>query len=158
MKRRTLIFIPLILLITAVVVVIFFNLPQEPAWKAMLNQYLAFLTNSGRHSYQVISVASASSPGNFTPSMSAQTYNESVVFQSTQGSVSGYAVGLQPVLYPPQQLICVLLNVDSQQQLVYVALHNNPDDANWVVHISSESWGSPLLPVQLSSIGCSLET
>jgi hypothetical protein len=62
------------------------------------------------------------------------------------------------VLYPPQQLICVLLNVDSQQQLVYVALHNNPDDANWVVHISSESWGSPLLPVQLSSIGCSLET
>jgi hypothetical protein len=156
MKRRILIFILLMTILILTAMVVFFNQRQAPDWQAKLNDYLAYLKETGKNSYQVISVDCATPPANFTPGMSVETYNKSLVFQTTHTSNTGYLVSLQPVTYPPKQLVCVLLSVGTQQKLVYIALDHSLHDSDWIVHISSESWGSPVLQTQLYSVGCSL--
>jgi hypothetical protein len=156
MNKRNLIFIPVATVLFVSAILLLLNHRQTPAWQAKLDQYLAFLKQTGQHSYQVLSVDTAASPANFTPTMSAESYSESVIFETTHTQDTEYTIGLQPMPYPPQQVMCVLLNIDNQPQLVYIALHNSLYNADWIVHISPETWGSLTLKIQLDSIGCSL--
>jgi hypothetical protein len=157
MNKRSFVFIPIITILIISAILLLFNQRQTPAWQAKLDQYLAFLKESGPHSYKVLSIATAASPANFTPTMSAESYSESVIFQTTHTQDAEYTVSLQPMPYPPHEVVCVLLNIDNQQQLVYVALHDSLYNADWIVHVSPEYWGSLALKNQLDSIGCRLD-
>lgn len=158
MKKRVLIFIPILVVLVLVVTLLLLNNRQTPAWKAKLNQYLSYLRETGKSSYLVLSTAYASQPANFTPAMSAESYSDSVIFQTTHNTNAQYSSGLEPMPYPPDEVVCVLLKDGGQQQLVYIALHNSLYNADWIVHISPDPWGSFALQSNLDRLGCSLDT
>ncbi len=158
MKKRIFIFIPILVALIVIAVLQLVNQGQTPGWQARLNQYLTFLQQTGQHSSRVITAAPATSPDNFTPSMSAESYSDSTIFETTHPQSTGYSISLQPIPYPPDEVMCVLLNIDNQQQLVYVALHDSLYNADWIVHIAVDPWGSATLHSNLVSLGCPLDT
>ncbi len=158
MKRRGLLLIPLLAIFIAVMSFILVDQHKTPTWQARLDQYLGYLRQIGGSSPRVISATPALSPINFTPGMSSETNSADVVFLTTHGQGGNYFADLQPLPYPPEQVMCVLLDVSGQNELVYVALHNNSSNNDWIVHISPEPWGSYALQTHLSSLGCSLDT
>jgi hypothetical protein len=154
MKKRSLIVIPLLAVIILVVLILVIDSQRTPAWRVKINHYLTFLRETNHPAYHVESIASAAQPSNFSASMSAETYSDTPLFQTSSFSSSSVATELEPLPYPPEQVMCVLLHDGSQLQLVYVALHNNLYNADWVVHISPDPWGSQVIQFNLSSIGC----
>jgi hypothetical protein len=156
MKKRSLIVIPLLAVIVLVVSILLLDSLRTPAWRVKINHYLNFLRETNHPSYHVESTASAAQPGNFTEAMSVETYSDTPLFQTSSGSSTSYSAELEPLPYPPEQVMCVLLHDGSQLQLVYVALHNNLYNADWIVHISPDPWGSQTLQFNLTSIGCSI--
>jgi hypothetical protein len=156
MKKRSLIIIPFLAVILLVVVILVIDSQRTPAWRVKIDHYIAFLRATNHPSYHIESTASAAQPSNFSASMSVETYSDSALFQTSSGSGTSYSAELEPLPYPPEQVMCVLLQDGGQLQLVYVALHNNLYNADWVVHISSDPWGSQAIQFNLSSIGCSI--
>ncbi len=154
-KRRFIVPFVVVLLLTAGLILL--NRYQTPAWKAKLNQYITFLGATGQSSSRVISMSTAALPGNFSPAMSAESYGDNIIFETSRSLSSEVSTTLQPVPYPPSQVMCVLLSVNGQQQLVFVALHHSLYNADWIVHISSDSWGSSALQQNLDTLGCSLD-
>jgi hypothetical protein len=131
------------------------NNHQAPAWRAKLNQYPTYLRTTGKDSYHVLTSAHANQPVNFTPGMSAETFNDSVIFDPSY-NLTPHSAELQPMPYPPQEVVCVLLGDGGQLQLVYVTLHSNLYNADWIVHIPTDPWDSSMLRSSLASLGCSL--
>lgn len=158
MKKRTLAFIPLLALPVIIGAWLVISWRQTPAWKTTLNGYITFLRETGQASYQVVSSTRAASPASFTTAMSAETYTDSPVFQSNHGPNASYSAALESLPYPPEEVVCVLLKGAGQQQLVYVALHNSLYNADWIVHVAPEPWGSPILQSHLASLGCGMDT
>ncbi len=158
MKKRTLIFIPLLTVLIFIANLIILNRWQTPAWKARLEHYLTYLRETEQSSFQVISTDNASAPANYSTAMSAESYSDSAIFETTHNQYPDYAAGLQPIPYPPEQVVCVLLEGNGQRELVYVALHNSLYNADWIVHISPEPWGSAILQSHLQILGCTPDT
>jgi len=156
MKKRNLIVIPLLAVILLVALILVIDSQRPPAWRVKINHYIAFLRETNHPSYHVESTASAAQPSNFSESMSAETFSDTPLFQTSSSSRASFSAELEPLPYPPEQVMCVLLHDGSQLQLVYVALHNNLYNADWVVHISPDPWGSQAIQSNLSSIGCQL--
>ena len=158
MKKRRLILVPLTVVIVLISGWLLINHFQTPAWHAKLDQYLVYLRQTGQSTTRVIATDPAVSPANFTSTMSAETYGDSVIFETSHNLYEEVSTGLQPMPYPPQEVMCVLMDVDGERQVVYVALHSDLYNADWIVHISPEPWGSSMLQSQLVSLGCTLET
>ncbi len=158
MKKKILILVPILAVIFLAAGMLLLTRLQAPGWKAKLNQYLSYLQQTGQVSHRVISTSTAASPANFTPAMSAESYGDNVIFQTSHSSSSEYTAGLKLLPYPPDQVVCALLDVNGQHQLVFIALHNDLNNADWIVHISPEPWGSSTLQTHLDALGCSLET
>ena len=158
MKKRSLIFILILAVLNTAFGIILLDQRMAPPWQVRLNQYLAYLRERGITSPQVVSIAHAMSPINFSPGMSSETYSPNVSFQTARSQGRDFAADHQTLPYPPEEVMCVLLEVDGQNELVYVALHSNLNNNDWIVHISPEPWGSPVLQSHLSSLGCSLDT
>lgn len=156
MKRKALL-IPLSAIIIVVAAILLLDRHQSPPWKVELDRYLLALRQSGNRAFRLVSYASAASPANFTPAMSAESYSNSLLFAASYTLDGQITTGLEPMPYPPQEVVCVLLQQDGQQQLVYVARHTSLYNADWVVHISSDPWGSPALQSNLQTLGCSLD-
>jgi hypothetical protein len=157
MKNRLRLILPLLLITAAIAGLVLAVLHPRPAWQDTLDNYLAYLRTTGQHAYQLLTAVPSSSPANFTPQMSSETYSDSLVLQNSYNSTLEYSAGLQPISYPPAEVWCVLLEDGSRQQLVYVALHNSPSSADWVVHIPSDPWGSHQLQYNLQNLGCALD-
>ena len=158
MKKKILILIPILAVIFLTTGMLLLTRLQTPAWKTKLNQYLSYLQQTGQASHRVISTSTAASPAKFTPAMSAESYGDNVIFQTSHTSLTEYTAGLKLLPYPPDQVVCALLDVNGQQQLVFIALHNDLYNAEWIVHISPEPWGSSTLQTHLNALGCSLDT
>lgn len=156
MKKRLLIIVPIVVA-AAVIAFLLLNNRHTYAWQDNLDQYLAYLRSTGQPSYSLLSAVPSSMPDNFTPQMSAVSYSPSVIFETSQNSSPEYASALLPMPYPPDEVWCVLLKDGKQQQLVYMALHNSLYNADWIVHIPSEPWGSPALQTNLQTLGCSFD-
>lgn len=157
MKKRYLIIISIFIVAGAITVLLLLD-RHEYAWQDNLDNYLAYLRSTGQPSYQLHSAVLCSKPTNFTPQMSAQSFRDSVVFQTDQASQLEFSASLQPMSYPPAELWCVLLKDGHQQQLVYLALHNFQQNANWIIHIPIDSWGSLQLQSNLQYLGCPVDT
>jgi hypothetical protein len=154
MKKRLIIYIPSIAVLVLLLALLLLSNYQTPAWKTMLDQYLFFLRSAGEPSYQMVAAVQASQPSHFTPNMTTGSFSNSVTYLPTESFDGDYFSGLEPVPYPPDQVWCVLLKDDGQQELVFVALHNSDYSTNWIVHIPSDPWGSPALQSTMESLGC----
>jgi hypothetical protein len=156
MKKRNLIIIPLLAVIILVATILVLDSLRTPAWRVKINHYITFLRETNHLTYHIASTASATQPDNFTETMSAETYSDTQLFQTSVSNNTTITAELEPLPYPPEQVICVLLNDGGQLNLVYVALHNNLYNADWIVHISPDPWDSQVTQSNLSSIGCQL--
>jgi len=156
MKKLVLIAIPILVVLALVITLVVLNNLQTPAWKASLDRYMLFLMSTDKLAYHVLSTSTASQPGHFTPEMSADSFSDSVIFEANLNPNLDTAAGLQPVPYPPQKVVCVLIGNGGPHQLVYVALHTSLYNADWIVHISADPWGSSTLQTTLDNLGCSL--
>jgi hypothetical protein len=154
MKKRLLIYIPTLLVIVVMVTLLLLTNRQPPQWKTKLDQYLNYLQTTGYPSYQLISAVPASQPPNFTPAMSAESFSDSVIFQTDLNIIDQTSAGTQPIPYPSDAVWCVLLKNGGQQRLIYIALHNSLYNADWIVHTSADPWGSSELQNSLDRLGC----
>jgi hypothetical protein len=68
-----------------------------------------------------------------------------------------YSLSLEPIPYPPEQVMCVLVEVADQPQLLYVSLHNSLYNADWIVHVSNDPWGSPFLRSRMDALDCAID-
>ncbi len=158
MKKKLVLLTPLLVTLIIAIILILINQRATSPWKTKLKQYLVYLRETEQISYQILDTASAVTPENFSESMSGESYSQDVTFASTHNLFNDYSSSLLPMPYPPDQVICVLLNLNGNPQLVYVALHNSLYNADWIVHVSPDPWGSPLLQENLKAIGCTLGT
>ncbi len=157
MKKKIAYILPIAVLLTLTAALFALNRSQIPAWRVKLNQYITYLQDTGQSSSRVISTTTATLPSNFSPAMSGESYGDNIIFETSHSLNSEVSTTLQPVPYPPAQVMCVLLSIDGQQQLVFVALHQGLYNADWIVHISPDSWGSPALQENMATLGCSLD-
>jgi hypothetical protein len=155
MKKRNLL-IPLLAVMILIVAISVLDSLRAPAWQVKINHYITFLKENHHLSYHIESTASATQPENFTQAMSAETYSDTPLFQTSSANTASFSAELEPLPYPPEQVMCVLLHDGSQLNLVYVALHNNLYNADWIVHIAPDPWGSQAIQNNLSAIGCQI--
>lgn len=156
MRKRILVIIPVAVVLALASTLILINNRQTPAWKTKLDQYLAYMRTTGQATYRLIAYSTASQPGNFTPEMSAESFSDSVIFQTTTNTSAQYFAGLQLMPYPPEEVVCVLLDGGRSPELVYVTRHSSLYNADWIVHISTDPWNSLNLQSSLASIGCNV--
>lgn len=156
MRKRNLIVIPLLVIVGLIIALLVVDSLQTPGWKLALNHYISYLRETGHPEFRLQSSAIAAQPGNFTFNMSTESFSESIIFQTTYNTNAQLAVDLAPMPYPPDEVVCALLKGDTQQQLVYIALHNSLYNADWIVHISPDPWGSPAIQSSLDLLGCTL--
>jgi hypothetical protein len=156
-RKRLIIYIPLIAVLLVLSAMVLVNRLTTPQWKVRLDQYLAIQNASGEPAYHLVSAVQASQPAEFTASMSSESYSQSAIFSTSMGVGEQFTSQMLPLPYPPDTVWCVLLKGNSQQQVVYIALHNSLYNADWVVHIPPQPFESPALKSNLIRIGCSFD-
>jgi hypothetical protein len=118
---------------------------RSPSWQDALNQYLNYKNMAQRDPFTVEAVVEAAEPWNLTRDLSADAYGESVHFITRRYRVeptddspiapAGASSGsLKPLPFPPQDVWCVLLKSGKNLQLVFVALHQDLYNADFVIH------------------------
>jgi hypothetical protein len=156
MKKLILILIPLMVISGLAATLLVLNDHKTPQWQVELSQYLAYQNGTGEQPLVLVTTARASQPWNFTSAMSQASFSDSVIFETDISPSWSTPVGVQPLPYPPEQVWCALLHQDAMRQVVFVALHSDMYNADWVVHLSTAAWGSPELQSTLDSLGCKL--
>jgi hypothetical protein len=160
MRRATLLTIVLLLLGVLAVAVIA-ETPIEPGLpagcQASLDEYLAAYASPGIT--RLLRVEQARTPWRFDRNMSSTVFGDSLHYQ-TDTSSSG-----MPLPFPPEQVWCALLerangtfglDADMPYAVVFVGLHMDLYNADWVVHEGAGDPSSPQLRETLSAIGCDL--
>ncbi len=156
-KKQLLIFIPTLVVIGVMATLLLLNNGQAPPWRTIIDEYLLYLRTTGETSFKVTNAVLASKPANFNSDMSAGSFSDSLIFQTSSVVGADYSADLEPMPYPPDQVWCVLLKDGSEQRLVFAALHHNLYNADWIVHIPPAAWGSAELDITLASLGCTFE-
>ena len=169
--RRS-ILIAVLILLAAIGVVVLAVLPDKAGLaagcQAALDQYLAY---KNEPELRMQSADKASKPSSFHPEMSYTSFGNSVFYQTDENYQEASSEAeptpissisdLRPLPFPPEEVWCVLLGRGSQATssgVVFVALHQDIHNADWVVH---ETAGDPFSPDSLnaaSAIGCDLAT
>jgi hypothetical protein len=171
-EMRRWILVAVLILLAAIGAVVVATLPEKaglPAGcQAALSQYLAY------KSAPVLTVRStdqAAKPSNFRQEMSYTVFGDTVFYQTdvnyqeasseTEPTTTLSSGGTRPLPFPPEEVWCVLLGGGSEttsSAVVFVALHQDIYNADWVVH---EAASDPFSPDSLnvaSAIGCDLAT
>jgi hypothetical protein len=144
------------------------------AAQARLSQYLQNPTTVSQQPYRVQQISQASQPWNFNADTSGPSFGDSVIFQTTHnqfgpppawplgtmtsGSSPGSMQGAQPLPYPPRELWCVRLAraTSGETRIIFVALHEDLYNADWIVHEAPPSATGDDLVQDLSAVGCNL--
>lgn len=156
MRKPFLLTLPLFVIIVLAVTLLLLN-RRIPAWHESLDQYLVYsMMQAGEPLYTVEASSAARQPAYFLPGMSSASFSDGAIFATTLSSSSGQDLGGEPIPFPPDQVECVLLKSGVQHKLVYIALHSNMYNADWIVHLSPYNWGSPEQKSALNSLGCKL--
>ena len=173
MKRGALLIVALLLLV-ALVAGVLSLLPDKAGLPAgcgaALDKYLAYKNVTLAEGLSVESTVKATKPGGLTQDVSLAVYGDSVFYQTDEDyqKSSGDAEATdywatddrRPLPYPPEEVWCVLLNRNagaSQYGAVFVSLHQDIHNADWVVH---EVEPDPFTPASIqvaSDLGCDLD-
>jgi hypothetical protein len=160
-KRTTLLIIPALLLVVLVAAVLFqipskAGLPQGV--QTRLDQYLASPFAKGTMTLRL--AERARRPWNLTQAMGFAVLGDSVYFQTDSSLTWEQGGGPSPLPFPPKELWCALLEAgdegegDGTQTVVFIGLHMDMYNGDWIVHQGPEAPFSPEFLGVLSSIGC----
>ena len=138
--------------------------------QAALDRYLNYKNVSQAEGLSVKSVVKAAKPGGLTQDVSYAVYGNSVYYQTDENyeEATGDAEatdywatdGRRPLPYPPEEVWCALLSQRieaSQNGIVFVSLHQDIYNADWVVH---EVGPDPFAPTSIqvaSDLSCDLD-
>lgn len=144
------------LVILAFVAVQSLNSPLQTA----LSEYTAYLYRSRSTLVQVRQVVPATRPQKYTAEMSGPVLGNSPYYNVDQdySGVSGQHSGKRALPYPPLELSCVLLGSEKGNSVIYVALHQDMHNAQWLVHESRDLWPSDALLSQFEQVGCAFKS
>ena len=155
MKRF--IFPMIIVLVIALTILAFvaaqsLNSPQQTA----LSEYAAYLYRTRSTLVKVIQVVPAARPDKFTSEMSGPVLGNNPYYRVDQVFTEEYRAksGQRALPYPPQDLSCVLLGAKESSSVIFVALHQDLYNAQWLVHESRDLWPSDALLAQMEQVGC----
>jgi len=139
---------------------------RPPDWQRQVNQYTAYMEQVSAERMTVQEACPAQRPWEFRSEISAAAYGDSPHYQTDYG-YTGKNVGAKPLPFPPQEIWCVLLGSEQGQaaasteegayRVVFVALHQDLYNADWVLHEGTGGVFSEELMGILSKIGCDLE-
>ena len=125
-----------------------------------------YLAARGRPGTTVKAMVQASQPSNFSREMSGAIVGDSVYYQvsqqdafslvATPGGI-GQPSSKRPLPFPPETLWCVLLGSSQGDAVVFVALHRDMYNAQWLAHEAKNAWQGDELKAQLGAIGCEFE-
>ncbi len=134
--------------ILAMTVVASSNRVQQNTLDAFLNYYEP--SEPGIH---VIRTARAARPSALTAGMSGPVFGLVTHF-SVNVSPGGSGFGYKPLPYPPERIVCLLLQSSRGKSVALLALHGDDYNADWLVHRMVDPWPSAALDAQLAAIGC----
>lgn len=175
MNRAPAIVLAILVVATAIVVVVLIAREQTlpSAAQAALNEYVFYRQSLPSASVIVERVARAALPSHFTTDSSGASYGASNIYRTTHDYREPIAVNLpnspiitpslqylgagRPISFPPVDLWCVLLKHDNQQQVIFVALHQDLYNADWLVHEPPADISTRALSDRLVALGCNLD-
>jgi hypothetical protein len=149
-----------LLLIALLVFPLTTYLAEPPAWREQLDRYLAFQAASQSVQMTVLATSHASEPWQFTTDLGGNTIADSSFFATDlRYSSEGQGVNIMP--YPAAGVWCVLLRREGsstrgRRQVVFLAMHENLYNADWIVHEGAWEPFSPQFVAGLARIGCAL--
>ena len=167
MRRGTALAVPLLSL-TVLIAAVVAEIPKEtglaPGAQAQLESYITYWYPSG--SARIEAVARAGLPWNLTADQSLGLLGTSFRFPDRYGQSSTESHHPQQLLFPPEQVWCVLLEPEAgveagplpvpSYDLVIVALHLALYEADWMVHKPREALPFEAIVESLEAIGCDL--
>ena len=138
---------------------------RPPDWQRQVNQYTAYMEQTSAERMTVHEVCPAQRPWEFHSEISAAAYGDSVHYQTDYG-YTGKNVGTKPLPFPPQEVWCVLLELEQRgsadpaqegaYRVVFPALHQDLHNADWVLHEGAGDLISQDPMDSLSQLGCDL--
>lgn len=141
--------IALVLIIVLVVLAVI-EISRPPEWQEALDEYIAHCHDSLDDTVAVVSLERARQPDRFSVEQSRAVFGDDVY----------YSYGSLP--FPPQKVWCALVERKSpplrmaRRQVLFVALHQDLHNADWVVHEGEiEPFSQPFLE-SLDLVGCDL--
>jgi hypothetical protein len=147
-----------------------------PEARAALDRYLTSENAVAPQPASAAQVVHALRPGRFEASSSSASIGASFYFRTTRGYRSAAipnplilttsslpsgatdgSLGARALPFPPADLWCVLLDeVGGKGRAVFLALHEDIYNADWIVHETSGAPGDAALTARLATVGCNL--
>jgi hypothetical protein len=158
MKRLTGPLAVLALVAAILVVVLMQNearFPQEA--RAQLDRFLAYDSVRAQRPPSVQQIVGASKPWAFTPNPGIISFGGGVHFRPDYDYDGREGVGPKPLPFPPADVWCVLLDYDSVRSGIFVALHQDLYNADWVVHTGWKRLSIEEFERLASGVGCELD-
>jgi hypothetical protein len=148
--------------------VVLAQIPTEtgppPTAQIRLDQYLHDSEFGGEA--EVLALERARRPWQFSRDLGYTSYGYSVYYQTDAGGPDDDPGNRLPLPYPPQELWCVLLardgyasgevRVEQPNAVVFVGLHMDLYNADWLVHGEARDLDSGRLREHLDRLGCEL--
>jgi hypothetical protein len=159
MRRAGVVVFPL-LLATALVVasLVAMRTNRPPDWQLELDKYVEYKDSLSSGTTTVQLVDRASRPWNFSRDMSHAIFGDSPYYQ-TDDSYGGRR-GPRPLPFPPEDVRCVLLERDHNEEttynIVFVAEHQDLYNADVVIHEGASDLSDQPFAESISEIGCEL--
>ena len=176
MNRAPAIMLTLLVLATAIVAAVLIareqTLPSQA--QAALYAYVFYRQSLPSESIAIERTARANFPSHLTADMSGASYGSSNFYRTTHDYREPVVVNLpnsptvtpnvqnlgtgRPIPFPPADVWCVLVKQQnqSQPQVVFVALHQDLYNADWLVHEPPADLSPRALSDRLAAIGCNL--
>jgi hypothetical protein len=129
-----------------------------PPWHVELEHYLAYRSEHGPETPDVLAAVQATRPWLFTARQSQAVFQANA-FDPNDHNYSQSLASPSTIPFPPADLWCVLLGREGPpgvRQVVYVAEHESLYLGYWVVHEGPTGPFSPQLSADLDQIGCVL--
>jgi hypothetical protein len=164
MKKLLLLFIPFLLPAVALAAWLLYDQRQPPAWQVELGKYIAYQERRAFMQITAQAVDRAGRPWEFGRDPGYMVYGDTPYYVTDFSYQPSAGSGGMPLPYPPEELWCVLLKLESvhpfgspKLQLVFVARHQDLYNAAWVVHAASQPADSPELLHTLAVVGCQID-
>jgi hypothetical protein len=134
--------------------------------QSALEAYLSYASSTRSQILTVDQVRKAAYPGRLNSSMSYDSLGDSAYYRTSISYTHDAPAGPMPLPYPPEQVWCALVVLgpggatgDSQaaRGVVFVALHQDIYNADWVVHEAAPDVFSERSFEVAGAIGCRLD-
>jgi hypothetical protein len=145
------------------------GLPRDA--RAELDRYLGFEQGKSGIRPVVRQIVPATWPGRFTAPLSGTSYGDSAYYRTTNHyrepviplretrgatGIDFFSVSGRPLPFPPERLWCVIVDPGTlgARRPVFVALHQDLYNADWIVHVPPHSASGAELSAALDTLGC----